>query len=287
MEQMSLEARVGRLEDDPPIALEAVDLTVVDPAPLKRRFAEIFTYIATVEGAVPQNIADITTLLPDLGVLDRRFLVVWEGHELAHSAIFDALRAELGLPDRNEIDRPTPPTQPRRSFRAFGALAKVTWIQDVFKLVYLARGAMNEHMTYDCYRYLGHHFDSLGEHALARTVTEPIRRQEAAHLGYYRLAATTHRRTLSAAQVRLAGQITARTYAPVGSTPAGRDESGRVFTGLAGTHVDAVLDSVQDIADQLLGADTRPLPRFVHEAMAECLGRTGTGPGSTGSPAWN
>ena len=287
MEQMSLEARVGRLEDDPPIALDAVDLTVVDPAPLKRRFAEIFTYIATVEGAVPQNIADITTLLPDLGVLDRRFLVVWETHELAHSAVFDALRAELGLPDRNEIDRPTPPTQPRRSFRAFGALAKVTWLQDVFKLVYLARGAMNERMTYDCYRYLGHHFDSLGEHALARTVTEPIRRQEAAHLGYYRLAATTHRRTLSAAQVRLAGQITARTYAPVGSTPAGRDESGRVFTGLAGTHVDAVLDSVQDIADQLLGADTRPLPRFVHEAMAECLGRTGTGSGSTGSPAWN
>jgi len=25
----------------------------------------------------------------------------------------------------------------------------------------------------------------------------------------------------------------------------------------------------------------------VHEAMAECLGRTGTGPDPTGCPAWN
>lgn len=216
---MSLEARVGRLEDDPPIALDTVDFTVVDATALRGRFAEIFTYIATVEGAVPQNIADITTLLPDLGPLDRRFLVVWEGHELAHSAIFDALRARLGLPERNGIDRPAPPARPRRSFTAFGALAKVTWLQDVFKLVYLARGAMNEHMTYDCYRYLGHHFDSLGEHALARTVTEPVRRQEAAHLGYYRLAATTHRRTLSAAQVRLAGQITRAHTPPSGPPP--------------------------------------------------------------------
>jgi len=279
VEQMSLEARVGRLEDDPPIALEAVDFTVVDPTALRRRFAEIFTYIATVEGAVPQNIADITTLLPDLGLLDRRFLVVWKGHELAHSAIFDALRDQLGLPERNGIDRPAPPTRPRRSFMAFGALARVTWLQDVFKLVYLARGAMNEHMTYDCYRYLGHHFGSFGEHALARTVTEPIRRQEAAHLGYYRLAATTHRRTLSPAQVALAGRITVSTYALVGSSPAGRAESGRVCTALAGDHLDAVLDSVQDLADQLLGADDRPLPPFVQRAMADSLGYDAPRPG--------
>ena len=162
MEQLSLEARVARLEDEPPIALDSVDLTVVAPAPLRRRFEEIFAYIATVEGAVPQNVADITALLPDLGPLDRRFLSVWEGHELAHAAIFDALRAELGLPARPGAEGSVPPARSRRSFRAYGSLARIPWLHDVFTLVYLVRGAMNEHMTYDCYRHLGRHFDALG-----------------------------------------------------------------------------------------------------------------------------
>jgi len=274
VETVSLAARVERLEHDPPIDLRAVDLTVVDPVPLRQRFDEILTYIATVEGAVPQNIADVTTLLPDLDDLDRRFLEVWKGHELAHSAIFDALRSELDLPPRRNAALTPGLVAPRHSFRLFGVLASVPWLQDVFKLVYLTRGAMNEHMTYDCYRHLGAHFDTLGEHALSRSVTEPIRRQEAAHLGYYRLAATTHRTRLSPTQFHLAGEITARTYAPVGSSPAGRSESGRVFVDLAGDDVDAVLDSVQDIADQLVGDGVHPLPRFVQRAMAECTGRS-------------
>jgi len=279
MEQLSLEARVARLEDEPPIDLGSVDLAVNAPAPLRRRFEEVFSYIATVEGAVPQNVADITALLPGLGPLDRRFLSVWQGHELAHSAIFDALRTELGLTARPGADRATRTPRSRRSFRAWGTLARIPWLHDVFTLVYLVRGAMNEHMTYDCYRHLGRHFDALGEHALTRTVTEPIRRQEAAHLGYYRLAATTHRRTLSPAQVALAGRITVSTYALVGSSPAGRAESGRVCTALAGDHLDAVLDSVQDLADQLLGADDRPLPPFVQRAMADSLGYDAPRPG--------
>ena len=287
MEQLSLEARVARLEDEPPIALDSVDLTVIAPAPLRRRFEEIFAYIATVEGAVPQNVADITALLPGLGPLDRRFLSVWEGHELAHAAIFDALRTELGLPARPGADRSVRPARSRRSFRAYGTLARIPWLHDVFTLVYLVRGAMNEHMTYDCYRHLGRHFDALGEHALSRTVTEPIRRQEATHLGYYRLAAATHRRSLSPTQVRLARRITVATYALVGSTPAGQAESGRVCTVLAGDHLDAVLDSVQDLADHLLGEDDRPLPPFVQQAMADSLGHDAPRTGPTVRPAWS
>ena len=147
-------------------SLDAVDLTVRDPVLLRRRFDEIVGYIATVEGSVPQNVADITALLPDLDELDRRFLEVWSSHEQAHAAIFSALRAELGpVPGRHE-GRPDAGTAPagaaRPSFRVAGAAARVPWVQDVVKLVYLARGAMHEHLTYDCYRHLGAQLSGLG-----------------------------------------------------------------------------------------------------------------------------
>ena len=270
-----MEARVARLEDDPPIELASVDLTVRDPAPLRDRFEEIFGYIATVEGAVPQNVAEITTLLPDLDSEDLRFLAVWSSHELAHAAIFDALRAELGLVG-SEDGHPvssvlSDQVRPRLSFRAFGVLSTSTWLQQVFKLLYLSRGAMHEHMTYDCYRHLGAHFASLGEDALVRTVTEPIRRQEAAHLGYYRLAASTQRARMSPAQVAFARGLTVHTYTPVGTGPCGAGPTGRVFAGLAGDDMDEVLDAVEAVADQLLGDGGHPLPRFVHRSMDACL----------------
>ena len=275
MQQLTLAARVARLEDDPPIGLDAVDLTVRDPAPLRDRFAEIFGYIATVEGAVPQNVAEITTLLPDLDEEDHRFLAVWSSQELAHAAIFDALRVELGLAGsvggRPVTSALPDPVRPRPSFRAFGVLSASRWIQDVFKLLYLSRGAMHEHMTYDCYRHLGAHFATLGEDALVLTVTEPIRRQEAAHLGYYRLAAITQRARMSPAQIGLARWLTVRTYTPVGAAPCGSGPTGRVFAGLAGDDMDAVLDAVEAVADQLLGDRSRPLPHFVHESMNACL----------------
>ena len=280
-----LETRVGRLEDDPPIPLDSVDLSVRDPAPLRHRFEEIFGYIAAVEHAVTRNIADITALLPDLGGQDTRFLSAWSAHELAHADIFDALRAEIGLgPPAPRADG-TGPVRPRFSFRLFGALSTSGWLQDVFKLIYLSRGAMHEHMTYDCYRHLGAQLAALGEDALVRTVTDPIRRQEAAHLGYYRLAAATHRRRLTAAQVRLARRITLLTYQPVGAGECGRESAGRVFAGLAGDHMDQVLDSVEAVADELLGDGVRPMPHFVHDAMLGCLERPArTGSSGRGGP---
>ena len=142
----------------------------------------------------------------------------------------------------------------------------------MFKLIYLSRGAMHEHMTYDCYRHLGAQLEALGEHALTNTVTDPIRRQEAAHLGYYRLAAVTHRKALTRTQIALARQITLHTYLPVGAGQCGRRPAGRVFATLAGKHMDAVLDGVEGVAGELLGDGTAPLPPFVHTSMDRCLG---------------
>jgi len=277
VEQLTLEARVGRLEDDPPIRLDSVDLTLRHPAALRRTFEEIFAYIATVEGAVTRNVVEITTLLPDLDRLDLRFLSAWSSHELAHAAIFDALQAELGVPPVAGPSREAPgggrSTRPRASFRLVGALAANRWLQDVLKLVYLSLGAMHEHMTFDAYRHMAAQFAALGEDGLVATVTAPVSRQEAAHLGYYRLAAANHRRLLSPAQVDLARWITVHTYTPVGASPCGKLPAGRVFTGLAGEDVVEVLDGVQAIADQLLGDGIRPVPRFVHSAMNACLPR--------------
>jgi len=271
-----LEARIGRLEGDPPLPLGSADLTVRHPEPLRAAFGEIFAYIAAVERAVTRNVADVNALLPDLDRLDHRFLAAWSAHELAHADIFDALRSVLGLDDPATgagSGRPAGPVRPRLSFRLSGVLSANRWLQDVFKLVYLSRGAMHEHMTFDCYRHLGAQLAALGEEPLVRTVTDPIRRQEAAHLGYYRLAAATHRRGLSAAQVGLARRITLLTYEPVGAGECGREPAGRVFTGLAGEHMDQVLDAVEMVADELLGDGVRPLPHFVHAAMDGCLPR--------------
>jgi hypothetical protein len=286
--QTELLTRVKRLEDDPPIALGSVDLTLNDPVPLRRKFGEVFAYIASVERAVTQNVAEVTTLLPDLDPVERRFLEIWSTHELAHAAIFDALRATLGLggpyPGGISTVAPAPvttlprPMLPRPSFRAFGLMATNRWLHDVFKLVYLCRGAMHEHMTYDCYRHLGAQLEALGEHALTHTVTGPIRRQEAAHLGYYRLAAVTHRRRLTPSQIRLARRISLQTYQPVGAGQCGKRPAGRVFSRLAGEHMDTVLDAVEDIAGELLGDGVRPLPPFVHAAMDQCFS------GSPGNP---
>jgi hypothetical protein len=267
--------RIGRLEDDPPIALGSVDLTINDPTALRQKFDEVFTYIAAVERAVTQNVAEITALLPALDPLEHRFLSIWSTHELAHAAIFEALRAKLDretpAPGPCPPGRPVEVLPPRRSFRAFGFLATNPWLHDVFKLIYLSRGAMHEHMTYDCYRHLGAQLEALGEHALTNTVTDPIRRQEAAHLGYYRLAAVTHRKGLTRTQIALARQITLHTYLPVGAGQCGRRPAGRVFATLAGEHMDAVLDGVEGVASELLGDGTAPLPPFVHASMDRCF----------------
>jgi len=248
----------------------------------------VLSYFGLVEGLVAQNVAEVEAILPRLGENDRRFLSVWSRQEVAHGAIFDALCVELDLAPAEPPLRP-----PRRSLRTVGALARQQWWHDVFKLVYLARGAMHERLTLDAYSRIRARFDAWGEHALAATMIEPIRRQEAGHLGYYRAAAAAQRARLSTAQLALARVISVRTYAPVGATRARRAQCGRTFTSIAGHDIEG-LEPVQAIAEQVLGHGRRPLPRFVQAAMTDCLaaagprrppGPTATSGGSAGGSA--
>jgi hypothetical protein len=282
MTDLSLVRRLDRLERDPPLRVCDVDFQIRDPEGLRREFDEVFWYIATVEGAVGQNVADVTSLLPDLDGTDRHFLEVWAEHEAGHFRIFQALRHQL----HHQVVEAPEPTR-RWSLRLAGSVAELPWLRQVFKLVYLARGAMHEHLTYSAYLHLGRLFRERGEWALAATVTDPVRRQEAAHLGYYRLAAIQHRQGMTPAQVAVARAVSVRSYLPIGAVPCGRAASGRVFHQLVGRQrMDQVLDPVEALGQLLLGDTGQPLPTFVHRAMYRCFDEGGlpepVGPGAPG-----
>jgi hypothetical protein len=271
----ALATRIARIEMDAAISLESIDLTIVKPARLRAEFSEVFEYFAAVEGDVAQTAVDVAAMLPRFSPCERRFLQLWSAQEVAHSAVFDALRAELGL----ESVVSASPTSASPFFRSIGALVECDgsgWLYAVLKLVYLARGAMHEHLTCDAYRRLGNRFGELGEVALARTITDPIRRQEAVHLGYYRLAARLQRDQMSATQVAWARTISAWSYAPVGASRRHRRPTcGRVFERVAGDGMEDALAPVQAIAEGLLGNGSNPLPPFVSRAMNRCLARSG------------
>jgi hypothetical protein len=150
-----------------------------------------------------------------------------------------------------------------------GLPARLRWLHDVLKLVYLVRGAMHERLTLEAYTRLGTKLTSLGEHPLARTVTDPIRHQEAAHLGYYKAAAATHRARLTQSQRSLARLVSKWTYAPVGA-PGRRALCGRVFTEIADGNID-VLEPLELIAADLLDDGRRLDVGYVRGAMNRCL----------------
>jgi hypothetical protein len=285
-EHRALAARVDRLEDLPPIRAADVDLSVANRHRLRSELAEVFEYFAAVEGDVAQNALDIAALLPRMCECERRFLAVWSAHEAAHSNVFDELRRLLDL---EPVAQPPSP-KAGRLFRSMGAATRLPAVHDALKLVYLTRGAMHEHLTHDAYRLLARRLADLGEPGLARSVALPIRRQEAAHLGYYRVAARLQRSRMSAEAIAWARLLSVKTYAPVGATRRSRRAiCGRVFASLAGAAMAQTLAPVQELAEALLGNGRDRLPPFVSRAMHRCLDRTAAtapGAGRTPTPAW-
>ena len=76
---------------------------------------------------------------------------------------------------------------------------------------------MNERLAFSAYERMSEVLVELGEQALVETLMKPLRRDESAHLGYYRTAARDLRDRLDRWQLFVARNVIAHTYSPVGA----------------------------------------------------------------------
>jgi hypothetical protein len=265
-----VENKLARLESKPRLDLAAVDYDVRRPALVRERLADPLRYAQRVEALVTGM--SIETLMPRAagdGYVGR-FLAVWQPDEEGHGAALARLLDVLGLaPDPIPVDPPVPFHN-----RVVGALGNVSArAHEIVELAYHTIGAMNEKLAFSAYDRMTEVLDELGERGLVETLMRPLRRDESAHLGYYRTAAQRLRDRLDAWQLAAARALIVRTYAPVGAGAA-RDKPafGRTMRALSRVPAeDEIPGKVQQIAEALLSRDGRPLPRFVRRSVDECL----------------
>lgn len=146
-------------------------------------------------------------------------------------------------------------------------------VYEVVSMIYHTIGAMNERLALGAYTEMGRVATNLGEIELATVLFGHLRRDESAHLGYYRTYARQLRNQLAPWQLAAARTIIVNTYAPVG---AGDEKDkplfGRVLTALeddrANPRAAALL---QAIAEELLARPGTSLPPFVATSLGQCL----------------
>ena len=177
---------VRRLEDEhPPIRLDSVDRTVVNPRVVRERFAPVIDYLARVELEVDRNVLELLTLLPGVSEVDRYFYQdVWQPQEVAHGVILDRLQVDLGLPPA-EVFLGIP-----MRMKLLGALAHLPAVQEISRFLYYLTGAATERQAVVAYSRFTTQLDQLGETAISRTVVGPIKRQEPGHYAFYQMSAT-------------------------------------------------------------------------------------------------
>src|SRR4029077_10052607 len=81
------------------------------------------------------------------------------------------------------------------------------------ELMYHTVGAMNERLAFSAYERMAEILTELGEHGLVDTLMKPLRRDESAHLGYYRTAARGIRDRCERFPPAAAKDILVHTYA--------------------------------------------------------------------------
>lgn len=181
----SLKDFVLRLGDEhPPIALGSVDRTVIDPDAVRGRFAGVINYLARVELEVDRNVLELLTLLPRASAVDKLFYQdVWYDQEMAHGYVLDQLQEDLGI----EAEAPymTVPSE----MKLLGALSHLDPIHDVVRMLYYLTGAATERQAVLAYSHFVRGLDAMGEHAISRTIIQPIKRQEPGHFAFYRMSA--------------------------------------------------------------------------------------------------
>jgi hypothetical protein len=143
----------------------------------------------------------------------------------------------------------------------------------VVELIWSSSGAMNEHLAMSAYREMGVITEALGERSLHETLFKRLRTHEAAHKGFYAAYAREVGQGMQRWQKRLARAVIVHTWSPVGAgAPVDKPAFGRSLRALdPDGWEDKAANPVQRIAEKLL-ADGEPLPGFVRDAMAACVG---------------
>lgn len=264
----AVSAKLARLEAKVPLDLASIDFGLRDPDRVRERLQHPLQYAQRVEAMVTG--LSIETLLPrtsgESGYITR-FLAVWEPDEQGHARALERLLDVLGL-EAQPLPADEPVPLHNRVAGLLGTLSRR--MHETVELVYHAIGAMNERLAFSAYERMGQILEELGEHGLADTLLQPLRRDESAHLGYYRTAARELRGRLDRWQLAAARTIITRTYSPVGAgAPVDKPAFGRTVLALGG--YDDLVDRVQVIAESLLSADERKLPPFVRASVDRCV----------------
>lgn len=267
----SIEAKLERLESKPVLDPERVEIDVRQPEVVRRRLGHPLRYAQRVEALVTGM--SIETLLPRAAQGDGyvgRFLAVWQPDEQRHAVALGRLLDRLDLaPD----PAPTGQAVPLHN-RVVGALGTLSrHAHETVELAYHVIGAMNEKLAFTAYERMAGVLVASGERDLAESLMRPLRRDESAHLGYYRTVARDLRDRLDRWQLAAARTLIVRTYAPVGAGAANdKPAFGRTVRALGERPgADDLPGAVQRIAESLLSRDGRSLPPFVQRSVDACV----------------
>lgn len=261
-------AKLARLEAKPSLRVDEVDYDLRDPAAVRARLEAPLAYSQRVEAMVTG--LSIETLLPRTASGDgyiNRFLTVWTPDEQGHAIALDRLLVALEIePCPLPQDEPVPIHN-----QLAGLLGRMSErMHETVELVYHAIGSMNERLAFSAYERMSEVLTELGEHGLVETLLKPLRRDESAHLGYYRTAARDLRDRLDRWQLAVARLVITHTYSPVGAGDAKDKPAFGATLRSLGEHGD-IVDRVQLLAESLLSVDERRLRPFVQRSFDRCL----------------
>ena len=269
---VTLERRLEMVVSKPRLELEPVARAVAGirhPEALRERIGDPIRYSQRVEAEVAG--LSIETLLPyTTDDYDGRFLATWVPDERGHGHALEILLNHLDLPAEIPREASTVPIHNRVA----GLLGqRSTHAYQIVSTMYHSIGAMNERLALGAYTEMGAIAWDLGEEELATVLFAHLRRDEAAHLGYYRTYARRLRTNLAPWQLAVTRAMIVHTYMPVGAG-ARKDKPlfGRVLAALEDDPENPRAAALlQTIAEELLARPGQTLAPFVAKSLRRCL----------------